>query len=124
MDSKEFKKLRKKLKKTQKEMAQLLGTSTKSIQGYEQGWRAVPGSVERQMYFLISRTKKNRNRSKPCWVVKNCSPDFKEKCPAWEYEVGHLCWFINGTICCGSVLDSWEEKMLFCRDCEVFKALF
>ena len=38
MDSKEFKKLREKLKKTQKQMAQLLGVSIKAIHSYEQGW--------------------------------------------------------------------------------------
>ncbi|MGB5991268.1 MAG: helix-turn-helix transcriptional regulator, partial [Desulfobacterales bacterium] len=37
MDSKEFKKWREKLNKTQKEIAQLLGVSVKAVHSYEQG---------------------------------------------------------------------------------------
>jgi hypothetical protein len=29
---------------------------------------------------------------------------------------------INGTICDGTVHDSWKEKMKLCRTCDVFKA--
>ena len=47
MNSKEFIYFRKKLNKTQKQMAQLLGTSLKAIHSYEQGWRSVPPSAER-----------------------------------------------------------------------------
>jgi hypothetical protein len=57
MDKNEFKFLRSKLKKTQKQMAQLLGTSLKAIHSYEQGWRSVPVHVERQVFFLVSRQK-------------------------------------------------------------------
>jgi DNA-binding transcriptional regulator YiaG len=65
MDKTEFKFLRSKLEKTQKQMAQLLGTSLKAIHSYEQGWRTVPVHVERQIFFLVSRQKENRrgNRS-------------------------------------------------------------
>ena len=51
MDSKEFCYIRKKLNKTQKQMAQLLGTSVKAVHSYEQGWRKVPAYVERQIFF-------------------------------------------------------------------------
>lgn len=39
MDSKEFHSIRQKLQKTQKQMSELLETSLKAIQGFEQGWR-------------------------------------------------------------------------------------
>ena len=52
MDQKEFHSLRKKLQKTQKQMAQLLGTSLKAVQSLEQGWRKVPVHVDRQSLFL------------------------------------------------------------------------
>ena len=55
MDSAEFKHFRKKLKKTQRQMAQLLGTSIKAVHSYEQDWRSIPPHVERQMFFLISK---------------------------------------------------------------------
>ena len=49
MDKKEFSEIRRRLGKTQKQMAQLLGTSPKTIQGFDQGWRNIPVHTERQM---------------------------------------------------------------------------
>ena len=45
MDSEEFKYFRKRLSRTQKQIAVLLGTSLKAIHSYEQGWRTVPAHV-------------------------------------------------------------------------------
>jgi hypothetical protein len=123
MDSKEFIRLRKKLNKTQKQMAQLLGTSIKAIHSYEQAWRTIPSYVERQMYFLISRKGENRRHRKPCWVIKKCAPGQRNQCPAWEFKAGDLCWFINGTVCEGKALNNWKEKMKICRTCEVFNSI-
>lgn len=123
MDSKEFSYLRKKLNKTQGEMAQLLGTSEKAVQGYEQGWRNVPGHVERQVIFLVSRTAENRKGRKACWSINNCPSERRKKCPAWEFRTGKICWLINGTICEGQVQKNWHEKMKLCRSCEVIRPL-
>ena len=124
MESIDFKSYRKKLSKTQKQMAHLLGTSLKAIHSYEQGWRTIPPAVERQMLFLISQKLRKTNRSTPCWRVKKCDPKQKKQCPAWEFKSGNLCWFINGTICDGSVHENWNEKMKICRSCEVFRSIF
>ena len=123
MDSKEFKCVRKKLNKTQKEMAELLGTSVKAIRSYEQGWRKVPVHVERHVFFLLSRKRGGVRPQKPCWATKKCPPERKERCPAWEFQAGHLCWFINGTICEGTVQRDWNKKMKICRSCEVLDPL-
>ncbi|MBW2616639.1 MAG: helix-turn-helix transcriptional regulator [Deltaproteobacteria bacterium] len=123
MDSKEFLSFRKKLNRTQKQMAQLLGTSIKAIHSYEQGWRTIPVHVERQVYFLISRMRAADGGQKPCWVAKKCTFERKTRCPAWEFQVGDLCWFINGTICEGSAQKDWRKKMEICRTCEVFSSL-
>ena len=122
MDSKEFSYVRSNLGKTQKEMAQLLGTSLKAVHSYEQGWRRIPAHVERQIFFLLSRRRKN-DGLKPCWAIKKCPPRQKKNCPAWEFKAGELCWFISGTICEGNVHRNWEEKMKICRSCEVLTAL-
>jgi hypothetical protein len=53
-----------------------------------------------------------------------CTTEQKKQCPAWEFKSGNLCWFINGTICDGSVHKNWEEKMKLCRSCEVFTSIF
>jgi DNA-binding XRE family transcriptional regulator len=123
MDSAEFKNFRQRLNRTQKQMAELLGTSLKAIHSYEQGWRSVPTHVERQMFFLLSRLKENRNNLKPCWAVRKCPTEQKKKCPAWEFKAGKLCWFINGTVCEGQVQKDWKEKMKICRSCEVLQSI-
>ena len=124
MDSKEFRYFRKKLEKTQLQMAQLLGVSLKAVHSYEQGWRSVPSYVERQVFFLVSKFQKNMGNKNPCWVIKNCPPEKKKQCPAWEFNAGDLCWFINGTICDGTTQKKWGEKMKFCRSCAMLKSLF
>ena len=123
MEKEEFSHFRKKLNKTQKKMAELLGTSLKAVHSYEQGWRKVPTHVERQILFLASRAKGNEKREKPCWLIKKCPPGIKKQCPAWEFDAGKLCWFINGTVCEGEVKKDWKEKMKICRSCEVFTPL-
>jgi len=120
MDKQNFLLARKKLGKTQKKLAELLGSSIKAIQGYEQGWRSIPPHVERQIFFLLSRQRQKENSPPPpCWKIKKCPPAIREQCPAWEFQAGELCWFINGTICECKTQKSWKEKMNICRDCEV-----
>ncbi len=122
MDQKEFSFMRKRLGKTQKELSHLLGVSLRAIHAYEQGWRSVPVGVERQLLFLLSRTL-DGHKTRPCWVVKKCPAERREKCPAWEYQAGDLCWFINGTVCEGSLRKDWASKMKICRKCIVFRPL-
>jgi len=123
MDKEQFINLRKRLEKTQKEMAQLLGTSLKAIHSYEQGWRSVPVHAERQILFLFSRRRENKQRLRDCWKAKKCPTDLKRRCPAWEFQAGKFCWHINGTICEGTVQKNWNEKMKICRKCEIFTSL-
>jgi len=125
MDDKEFMRARQKLGKTQKQLAELLGASIKAVHSYEQGWRSVPTHVERQMFFLLSRKHidETGRGTKMCWTVKKCPPERKKSCPAWEFQAGRICWFINGTICDGEAQKNWQEKMKICRACDVLKSL-
>jgi len=123
MNSREFKRLRKTLGKNQRQMAQLLAVSLKAVHSYEQGWRTVPPAVARQMYFLASRLWPAEDR-RPCWDVTACPEERKVNCPAWEFRCGDICWFVNGTLCDGTALKTWADKMLICRDCEMFAARF
>jgi hypothetical protein len=104
-------------------MAQLLAISLKAVQSFEQGWRNIPAHVERQALFLVAM-KDGQDGGKYCWDIQDCPPERKEKCPAWEFQSGHLCWFISGTICHGEVHGNWESKMKICRECEVFRSMF
>jgi DNA-binding XRE family transcriptional regulator len=119
MDSLEFKRLRKKLAKNQRQMAQLLAVSLKAVHSYEQGWRRVPPAVARQVYFLVARLEHAAER-RPCWEVKECPAERKVNCPAWEFRCGEICWFVNGTIADGTARKNWDGKMLVCRDCKMF----
>lgn len=125
MESNKFKDIRATLSKTQKELAQLLGVSIKAIHSYEQGWRKIPHHVERQLLFLLSRfiitTGKQTDQ---CWDIQKCPENKQKKCPAWEFKAGDLCWFINGTKCSGEAHNSWEDKMIECKMCNVFKNFF
>lgn len=123
MHRQEFKNFRKQLNKTQKQMAVLLGVSLKAVCSYEQGSRSIPVHVERQLFFLVSRMALKNKRKKICWDTTKCSKKRRKECPAWEFHVGDLCWFINGTICKGQPQKNWREKMKICRSCEVFKHL-
>ncbi len=120
MDHQEFSSFRQELQKTQKGMAQLLGTSLKAVQSFEQGWRKVPVHIERQMLFLLNMKKGKARDSRPCWDIQSCSVQARQACPAWEFNAGNLCWFINGTICLGKPQNSWSHKMKVCRKCDVF----
>ena len=121
MEDTQFKKIRAKLNKTQKEMAQILGVSIKAIHSYEQGWRKIPHHVERQVLFLVARALNPAGQQQaPCWHIMECPESRHTNCPAWEFNTGDLCWFINGTQCSGKAHGSWEEKMKACKKCEVF----
>ena len=120
MEKNEFTTIRKKLAKTQKELSELLGTSLKAVSSYEQGWRNIPVHVERQLLFLLAQ--KNNTGKYVCWDIRQCSEEVKQSCPAWEFNAGHLCWFISGTVCNNDVKKNWAEKITVCRKCPVFKA--
>jgi len=122
MEKYEFAHARARLGKTQAEMAKLLSTSLKAIQSYEQGWRAVPAHAESQMLLLVSLKGHHKGR-KACWIARQCPPERKRQCPAWEFKAGNLCWFINGTMCEGKPQHGWHEKMKICRSCSVLTSL-
>ncbi len=83
MNKKEFSKIRRHLGKSQREVAQLLGISTKATQSFEQGWRSIPPHVERQTLFLFAmKAGRDEERVPMCWEAKKCSAETRESCPA------------------------------------------
>ncbi len=122
MDKIEFSRARSLLGKTQTQMAELLRSSVKAVQSYEQGWRSIPAHVERQILFLLVM-KQGKKSEKSCWVVRRCSLKKRRNCPAWEFKAGGFCWFINGTLCEGKAQPDWQGKMNICRCCPVMQSL-
>lgn len=123
MDSSEFIRMRKSLNRTQIKIAYLLGISCKAVKSYEQGWRNIPVSVERQLLFLLFKSHAKTKENKNCWEIMNCPKERYQRCPAWEFNSGDFCWFINGTICRGEILQNWKEKMKICRQCDILKPI-
>lgn len=121
MNGRELSKLRDHLGKTQAQMADLLGVSYTTMQSYEQGWRKIPTHAERHALFLLVMKKSSDEKAPSCWEVKKCPPEIRARCPAWEFQCGHLCWFINGSFCQGKVHKTWKTRMRRCRKCEVFR---
>lgn len=124
MDRSEFSVVRRLLGKTQREMAEQLGTSVRAIQSFEQGWRRIPFHVERQTLYILAMKRLPDVHCKPCWETQKCKAEWRQKCPAYKSGNGHLCWFINGRICKGKTCKNWERKMQICRQCEVFRSIF
>jgi DNA-binding XRE family transcriptional regulator len=123
MDSKKFIDIRKKLDKTQKDLASLLGISLKAVCSYEQGWRPIPVHVERQLIFLLAKKIGPRKDTANCWEIRNCPEEKKKQCPAWEFNSGDFCWFISGTICNNTTHTTWDKKIEVCNKCVVMKKL-
>jgi len=123
LEKEEFKHYRQLLDRTQESLAHLLGISVKAVRSYEQGWRHIPGYVERQMLLLSSFKANARLMPTPCWEIMKCPDEQKKSCPAWELNAGTLCWYINGTVCAGAIQDNWGDKMTICRNCKVFPEL-
>src|SRR5271157_1785405 len=91
-----------------------------TVKSFELGWRKVPVHVERQSLFLQALKRGVSEEARRCWDIRGCPSQIRGACPAWEFNAGHLCWFINGTICEGKAQESWPQKMKVCRKCEVF----
>ena len=124
MESSDFSRIRRFLGKTQLELANLLCVSPKAVQSFEQGWRKIPASAERQLLTILSLRKPGEAASKPCWEIKECPSEWRDKCVVWEFKARSLCWLLSGTCCQGVVRKKWDEKIKLCRQCEVFQLAF
>lgn len=76
------------------------------------------------MLFLLAHLNSLSGSGLACWEAQQCPPITRRRCPAWEFQIGRFCWFINGTICHGKSQESWENKMKLCRRCGVFQSMF
>lgn len=123
MDKKEFSNLRKSIKRTQKELSELLGVSLKTIESYEQGLRNIPSNIERIFYYLFFKLNKNKiKEQKMCWEKTSCPVDVREKCIAWSTGEGYYCWFITGKTCHYQKKISEKDPIPDCFQCPVFKS--
>jgi DNA-binding XRE family transcriptional regulator len=105
--------IRRALGKTQEQMAQLLGVSTRAVQSYEQGWRPVPPHVQKMAVFLLCASRR-KGRAEPCWRIRRCSPATRAGCPAHQLKEGELCWLVIGDACPAFAALSGKEQAAHC----------
>ena len=116
--------IRKEFGRTQAELAAAMGTSVKTIQSYEQGWRNVPVRVMIQLFVLLAIYRRRSEDPIPCWEITDCPQERKEKCSSYTMGDGQFCWFVAsqmGGSC--SDEDPGEEKLLPCMGCAVIARL-
>lgn len=100
MDSRRFAAMRKALGASQRELAAMLGVSEKAVESYEQGWRRIPGNIERILYFLALRlAERGTPAMPPCWELTACPDGRRTDCLAWKSGEGRYCWFLTGKLC-------------------------
>ncbi|MCP5103606.1 MAG: helix-turn-helix transcriptional regulator [bacterium] len=122
MGKHEFRKIRKKMNKTQKEMAGLLGVSKKAVESYEQGLRNIPPNVERIVYYLLFKLNMDKLGDVTfCWDKKDCPTDIREHCIGWIAKEGVFCWFITGKVCIGEKARADDKTIENCFQCSFFK---
>jgi transcriptional regulator with XRE-family HTH domain len=124
LDSKQFSTIRSYIGRTQKQLAESLNVSLRTIQSYEKGRRNIPSKVERLMLlFLVTSNPLDMN-TPPCWKTKNCTNEWRDGCTVWDLQASYFCWFINGTFCEGKAHKSWADKIKICRECAVYIKMF
>lgn len=87
------------LGRTQRELADVLGLSSKAVQSYEQGWRVVPARVLIQLLLLVALYRKQTGDTVPCWEVRRCDPKLRHHCASYTSGHGQFCWFIGDKKC-------------------------
>ena len=120
MKSDEFASYRNFLRLSQSNLADLLGTSLRSIQAYEQGWRDIPPNIERMILYLIYQKRLGHRSLISCWEAKKCPISWRDNCAAYQLQAEGPCWFLNGTFCEGVKQNNWNKKMETCRTCSIF----
>lgn len=107
--------------KSQRELAANLGVSLKAIQSYEQGWRRIPDSLEKNILLYLSLlNRKVHPDINDCWQINKCGEELRSECLVGEVGLGKECWFVGGNICRGLELKNWKEKRKICFKCDVF----
>jgi len=106
---------------TQLELARALGMSAKAVQSYEQAWRQVPTRVMIQLLVLLALHRKREMDDVPCWVIRNCPPEDRDKCASFTIGWGQFCWFIGSRECRPET--GGDDDALPCMGCEVVQRL-
>ena len=117
--------VRKSLGLSQKEMAELMGVSKKTMESYEQRWRATPVNVERLALLYLGCFKlAEKNEKIQCWRMTKCPKKRRDACVAYKIKRGDLCWMFGGTPSEEDEQTDWRAKFERCMQCKVLRAIF
>ncbi len=120
----DLKAIRTELGLSQARFAALLGVSPRTVQSSEQGWRQPSDGLEKAALLLLMAHRNGRQLSSHvCWQATDCEGERRDECIAYRSGQGHLCWFLTGTLCQGMRLQTWQQKLQLCRECEFFDRL-
>lgn len=123
-DGIDLKAVRRELGLSQAKFARLVGFSVRAIQSCEQGWRKPGASLERAALLLVMAGRNEMGLADlRCWEVMDCPSERRQECITYRSRQGHLCWFLNGTLCPNRKLQDWENKRPVCLNCAVFQRL-
>ncbi|MEI6499449.1 MAG: helix-turn-helix domain-containing protein [Armatimonadota bacterium] len=123
-DRLDLKAIRQELGLSQAQFARLVGFSVRAVQSCEQGWRKPGAALERAALLLLMAQRNPEGLSDlRCWEVMTCPPERRQECITYRTRQGHLCWFLNGTLCTNEKLQDWENKRPICQACPVFQML-
>lgn len=55
-----------------------------------------------------------------CWEHKKCGRNLTRDCPAYNKNLGRMCWIVSGTMCGGVVHGTFARKTMDCQACDFF----
>jgi DNA-binding XRE family transcriptional regulator len=120
----DLKAVRTELGLSQRELADLIGVSHRTVQSCEQGWRKPSPAVERAALLLLLAICHGPGFSANiCWETMDCPEDERLACLVYQSRQEQLCWPLSGNVCQGKRLRTWKDKKATCMKCDFFRTL-
>lgn len=115
-------------------VSELLGTTSQTLRSYEKHGLVTPTRKNKNRFYsendikwifclreLIHKKRISIEGVKrllgyaPCWEIKSCPEDEKEKCSAYKQQM-KPCWELNRRICRQSEVNRCEDCIIFLKN--------
>lgn len=101
------------------EVAAFLGVSKKAVESYEQGWRAIPDRVWKQLITTAAvQLGYPLERHRPCHELTHCPEASRAACFSYQQMRGRFCW-MTAANSCRRAHPGRGRGTLACLDCPV-----
>jgi DNA-binding XRE family transcriptional regulator len=112
--------VREALRKSQHDLADLLGVSLRAVQSYEQGWRRTPLDVQKLAILMLYLQRRNGDPlPPPCWAIRGCDTASRAACSAREFGGGHFCWLFSSATQRCRTRAGQDGSLSACAECPV-----